>query len=71
MTVKELISKLRQSYKVEIREDNYFLCETKSDNKAINLFANRKVIDWFPSDHITGVRVGLVINISSEESDEL
>lgn len=67
MTVKELISKIRPNLKVkiEIREDNYFLCSTFVDSKALELFSERQVCDWFPDDK----GWSLVINITSEDGE--
>jgi len=68
MKVKELVSKLRQAYDVEIRENNFFLCKTTTQNKTIELFSEREVIDWFPQPKgLADLAVSLVINISSEE----
>lgn len=70
MTVKELISKLRgNGYLVELREDNFFLCKTYTDNKTLELFYDREIIDWFP-DSKGGCGTGsLVINIKGEDGE--
>lgn len=68
MKVKELIEKLRQPYKVEMREDNYFLCETTTNNKTVELFYEREVYDWFPVERGLGLAVGICINLISEEA---
>jgi hypothetical protein len=47
MKVKELIENLRITQDIEIREDNYFLCDTTTTNKTIEIFKEREVIDWF------------------------
>lgn len=70
MNVKQLIENLRQPYEVEIREDNYFLCKTRTNNKTMELFYNRVIIDWFPVARGLGCDVGLVINIKSEDGDD-
>lgn len=67
MTVKELISLLRMTHRVEFREDNYYLCDTETDSNLMGVFCNRKIKDWFccfrngKASHPV-----LVINIESE-----
>ena len=65
MKVKELIKNLRITQDVEIREDNYYLCDTNTANKTMEIFKEREVIDWFAH----GVRPSethIVINIEGE-----
>ncbi len=67
MKVKELLSCLRMPSKVEIREDNFFLCSTVTDSKVMEVFNEREVIDWFPSGNIAVSPWDLVINIAEAE----
>ena len=65
MKVKELIENLRITQDVEIREDNYYLCDTNTANKTMEIFKEREVIDWIahckrPSETV------IVINIKGE-----
>ena len=65
MKVKELIKNLRIAQDVEIREDNYFLCNTRTDNKTIELYKEREVIDWF-AHCMRPAETHIVINIKGE-----
>ena len=65
MKVKELIEKLRITQDVEIREDNYYLCDTNTTNKTIEIFKEREVIDWFAHCKRQS-ETHIVINIKSE-----
>ena len=65
MTVKDLIKNLRIAQDVEIREDNYFLCNTRTDNKTIEIYKEREVIDWF-AHCMRPSETHIVINIKGE-----
>ena len=65
ITVKELIKNLRIAQDVEIREDNYFLCNTRTDNKTIEIYKEREVIDWF-AHCMRPSETHIVINIKGE-----
>ena len=64
MTVKELVSKLRAAVQTSI-ENNYFICSTFNDSKAMELFSEREVRDYFPSNK----GYALVINIKGEDGE--
>lgn len=65
MTVKDLVSKLRMSTSIELREDNFYLLNSNSDNKAMEEYKNREVIDWFPHIKLLDCPI-IVINIKGE-----
>ena len=64
MKVYDLLVLLRTTEYVEIREDNTFLCVTRSDSKMIDYFIAREVQDWFIDRCDQSHR--LVINIKGQ-----
>ena len=65
MTVKDLVSKLRMRTDIELREDNFYILNSKSNNKALAVYENREVIDWFPQAKLLDSPL-IVINIKGE-----
>lgn len=49
MKVKDLLKYLRQGCggRVEIRENNFYICETRTDSKGLEPYYEREIIDWF------------------------
>lgn len=65
MKVKEFLRELKTPCKVEIRENNHYLCDTTTDNKTIELYYNRELMGWYPTSKCGCVKA-LVIDIKGQ-----
>ena len=68
LRVKDIISLLRLNKKIEIRENNFYLCDTEKDSPALALFNDREVSNWFPYCKTQGEST-IVIDLKAEEGE--
>ena len=66
MKVKDLVSTLSIDYDISLEEDGVFLCKTTSNNKLLEAFSNREVIEWCPRSYSSIFAKYIVINIKKE-----
>lgn len=67
MKLKDMINALRFTTHLVIRnKENYDLCEMDSDSAAIRYFADKKVLEWFPTTFGLGATAGFIVFLEED-----
>ena len=67
MKLKDMIGSLRHTVHLVIRnKENYDLCEMDSNSAAVKYFADKKVLEWFPTTFGLGATSGFIVYLEED-----